>query len=37
MKEKFEFICGLCVIESEELALKVATRLKEKLSPFFVI
>ncbi len=35
MKEKFEFICGLCVIESEELALKVSNRLREKLSPFF--
>jgi 2-dehydro-3-deoxyphosphooctonate aldolase (KDO 8-P synthase) len=35
MKSKMEFICGLCVLESEDLALSVAGRLEEKLSPFF--
>ena len=35
MKNKMEFICGLCVLESEDLAMSVAGRLKEKLSPFF--
>ncbi len=34
MSSKFEFISGLCVLESEELALSVAGQLKEKLSPF---
>ena len=32
--KKFDVICGLCVLESEELALSVATELKEKLSDY---
>ena len=33
-ENKMEFICGLCVLESEDLAMSIAERLKEKLSPF---
>ena len=32
--QKLEFICGPCVLESEDLAMQIAGTLKEKLAPF---